>query len=544
MLALGAGGWSGALPISGANEFAIKLPQPSPAGTNTFAHAEVSLERATWTVRLVPLPASLPPYRLENCSPFVVRVHQRDVEESAPLTLTPYESVPYAWRCPAAPHRLVLHIPALDYLRIFPLDKLKTWDVELPSPSASDAPLPVAAASHVSLVVEAYSDGPTRVLRLLDRTRHAPLSAARASAAAHEAASVELDVQVAGAGLSLVDDREELLYFSLGEASVRVAVGATTQRLDARLGRVQVDTQVQGARYPVALFMRTPSGTAAPPTLQLSVERSWEYRDVLYLPRFRLAVGAALAPDAPPGAAPPAPVPASEVEVRLDEVLLVRLARFVDFQLLPPPRTSRLRLSPFPRHTVSLASLPLALRRDALLPPPPAAAPLSRREVMVYMEALELGAVRVRLTFSSSPGTDESADANNPLRLLGALGFAGLAANVDAAPLFLDALHLAHPYCSGRELASRIGRHYAQQMLDGVYKVLGSFSALGSPTALVASVGAGVRAPPPTHTHTHTVPNAASSRCTTFSTSRCRRSRRRRRRRRWRWACSAARRRC
>ena len=30
------------------------------------------------------------------------------MEEAAPITLTPYESVPYAWRCPAAPHRLVL----------------------------------------------------------------------------------------------------------------------------------------------------------------------------------------------------------------------------------------------------------------------------------------------------------------------------------------------------------------------------------------------------------------------------------------------------
>lgn len=170
----------------------------------------------------------------------------------------------------------------------------------------------------------------------------------------------------------------------------------------------------------------------------------------------------------------------------------MRLARFADFQLLPRPRSSRLRLSPFPRHTVSFSSLPALSRHESLLDAIGQSKPVSRREVMVYMEAFELGAVRVRLTFTSSPGTDESRDLNNPLRLLGALGVAGLAANVDAAPLFLDALQLAHPYCSSRELAVRVGRHYSQQLLDGVYKVLGSFSALGSPTALVSAVGAGV----------------------------------------------------
>ena len=64
--------------------------------------------------------------------------------------------------------------------------------------------------------------------------------------------------------------------------------------------------------------------------------------------------------------------------------------------------------------------------------------------------------------------------------------------NIDRAPICLNALMLERPFASYPELVSSVRKHYKGQLVQQLYKLVGSFEFLGNPVGLVNNLGTGL----------------------------------------------------
>jgi vacuolar protein sorting-associated protein 13A/C len=103
----------------------------------------------------------------------------------------------------------------------------------------------------------------------------------------------------------------------------------------------------------------------------------------------------------------------------------------------------------------------------------------------VYFNKLELHPIKIDFTFRYNRGAKVSA----ALLALRAIGFA---ANIDDAPIKLNALILERPFLTWDELLNRIKIHYIRCGTSEVYKVLGSLEVIGNPVGLFNDLTTGV----------------------------------------------------
>lgn len=78
---------------------------------------------------------------------------------------------------------------------------------------------------------------------------------------------------------------------------------------------------------------------------------------------------------------------------------------------------------------------------------------------------------------------------------LGSNPLLDLLANVDHAPLKLNALLLQDLVTSQDQLVERIVKHYKRQGLTEMYKLMGTADLLGNPIGLVSGMGQGCASP-------------------------------------------------
>ncbi len=64
---------------------------------------------------------------------------------------------------------------------------------------------------------------------------------------------------------------------------------------------------------------------------------------------------------------------------------------------------------------------------------------------------------------------------------------------VKDAPIRLNALIMEHPIFSTSFLVNLISKHYTQEVLGQVYKIVGSADVLGNPMGLFTAIGSGVK---------------------------------------------------
>lgn len=103
----------------------------------------------------------------------------------------------------------------------------------------------------------------------------------------------------------------------------------------------------------------------------------------------------------------------------------------------------------------------------------------------VYFNKLELHPIKLDFTFRYNRGAKVSA----ALLALRAIGFA---ANIDDAPIKMNALILERPFLTWDELFNRIKIHYIRSSTSEVYKVLGSLEVIGNPVGLFNDLTTGV----------------------------------------------------
>jgi hypothetical protein len=156
--------WSGGFGIDAVGEFSLNVRNDMNE-ISSLARIDIKMENATAFVIIRQESSEFPPYRVDNDSLEKIRVYQKRQRKSA-MVLQAYESQPYAWEEPTGPHEIILELPDHGIKQHFNLDKL---DFAL---EAAAAPLIKLPSSGVSLQPQVIADGPTRVFRVVDITRH------------------------------------------------------------------------------------------------------------------------------------------------------------------------------------------------------------------------------------------------------------------------------------------------------------------------------------------------------------------------------------
>eukprot|EP01114_Cavostelium_apophysatum_P004048 TRINITY_DN1418_c0_g1_i1.p1 TRINITY_DN1418_c0_g1~~TRINITY_DN1418_c0_g1_i1.p1 ORF type:complete len:3212 (-),score=1062.70 TRINITY_DN1418_c0_g1_i1:26-9661(-) len=114
-----------------------------------------------------------------------------------------------------------------------------------------------------------------------------------------------------------------------------------------------------------------------------------------------------------------------------------------------------------------------------------------QEEKYMYFKIFLLNPIKLNITFNMTPGSLNTGSSNNPLRIAVQL-VGNTFANLDNAPLRLNALMIEEAFTTQKELVSRITQHYTRQGMQEVYKILGSADFLGNPVGLLGNLGTGV----------------------------------------------------
>ncbi|XP_022977391.1 uncharacterized protein LOC111477741 isoform X1 [Cucurbita maxima] len=170
--------WSGPICIASLGRFYLKFKkqpnQEALEGTSMieFAAVHVVEEGSTLSLHFHKPPNTNLPYRIENClRDFSVTFYQKDVVE--PEVLGSLCSADYVWDDLTLPHELVVQIN--ESLREINLDKLCAWKPLYKSRQQGGLAHQTVSSNFngreiVKVGYEIYADGPTRVLRICEKS--------------------------------------------------------------------------------------------------------------------------------------------------------------------------------------------------------------------------------------------------------------------------------------------------------------------------------------------------------------------------------------
>ena len=247
--------WSCAFPISDVGDFTVvcRLPRTR---AKLFVNVDVQVAGAAITVLFAEQDPKVPPYRVDNLSPYALLVHQTACDElQQPRVIeevSPGCRVPFAWEQYCREPQLELHV-GRGHTSVRLDDLAASGAVHVP-PSSDGAPAD-------TLRYRMVADGPVKVLQLLPL--HAPPvgQPLRSNYMDDGVLRLNLRLSLASFGLSLVDKHRmgqpegatELLYLSaLGtQLSYQASSGRATLSLLVR--HLQVDNQLRAAVFPVLL---------------------------------------------------------------------------------------------------------------------------------------------------------------------------------------------------------------------------------------------------------------------------------------------------
>ncbi|KAL4465070.1 hypothetical protein ABPG72_009448 [Tetrahymena utriculariae] len=108
-------------------------------------------------------------------------------------------------------------------------------------------------------------------------------------------------------------------------------------------------------------------------------------------------------------------------------------------------------------------------------------------QILNYIKNLRVEPIDICFTFRSSPGHSLTASTKN---IIGDFGLT--LASIDQAKIKLSQLLMTHIFGSIKDIFTRITKHFSQQFMRQLYKLLGSFDFLGSPVSLIENLGTSV----------------------------------------------------
>jgi hypothetical protein len=477
--------WSGSFSIDATGDFSLNLRN----SLNEIVHLaliQVRIEKGCSFVVIKEESSEYPPYRIDNLTSEKIRVYQKGQKRTM-MVLKPHDSQPYAWEEPGGEHVLVVEIAGKDIKSHYPLDRI---DTSFPA---------IVLENNVHLQSQVVPEGPTRVFKLIDTSRHETTTLpsrsdvsdqSRKSAERYQKIDFSLDLR--GIAVSVVDSQpqrpRELVLICLERIGARYISSTANDLIELKLQSLQIDNQAFGSTtrphqgavgytFPVVLSSAASHIALGKPLLHISVVKSKSFADIDY---FQYA-SAAL----------------QEIHLKLDRTLLEDIIGFVDqvSAASEAPEATHRPSGPSAPAAEESASKPTSFEDIALVK---VAIPDSShaKEKKVYFEALHLHPIQLNLSFASTSAAPISPEASGGAiglsgdRVLRAIGVS--LGNLDGVALYMSSILIEHPFSSKNELLGTIGQHYKIQLIRQMYKFLGAIDVLGSPMSLVSNLSTGV----------------------------------------------------
>eukprot|EP01107_Rhizomastix_libera_P009123 TRINITY_DN2509_c0_g1_i2.p1 TRINITY_DN2509_c0_g1~~TRINITY_DN2509_c0_g1_i2.p1 ORF type:complete len:3538 (+),score=1196.63 TRINITY_DN2509_c0_g1_i2:754-10614(+) len=435
--------WSSAFGVTDAGEFVVKMRADDYAD-DYYARVEVKDTDSSTYVIFTDEDPSSPPFKIEN-----------DTAEHFQITISPTEKIVIG---PNTIERfcfsdlskfdILVESVFLEKPRKINLAKIKKFrKIEAVKGLAND------------VFVYVRVSGATRILTFT----HNFTKYRKDMKVTHSAAEVVeslLRVDIAGLTASLITQRPmELTLLSIGRIESFLEQSDEDTKIELKVHSLQVDSQDPTSFYPI--FIRPVSKEKDEVFFHFSCVKSNKYTDMDYFTYLSVMM--------------------QELNVEIDYAAIYELLGF--YTSLPVDRI--LASIPIPEPPRQLIPL-IGLERFPMLEVPLES---PSRSQMKYNRLLLINPIKVNVTFQNTPG--KMLLPLNPLTAI-IQTLIGTIANIDHAPLCINALMLENSFCSSNKLTEMLTQHFVHQIILEVYKVLGSTDLLGNPLGLFTNIATGV----------------------------------------------------
>ncbi|RUP47466.1 hypothetical protein BC936DRAFT_145703 [Jimgerdemannia flammicorona] len=464
--------WSAEFNIQEVGKVHVKVER---GHVSTLLRVDILLEEATIFL-IFNKEEGIWPYRIDNESDVDVIIFQADPtsDQDYPVSsgtatqakrtkkykLAAGESMPYSWDYPAMKVKL---------LKLQINGRERTINIQ---EIGNQVPFsfPTAAGNGV-LAIDVIAEGPTQVLKLLNYKQSESMFRPRTSTSSLKEGSIRdgfetidvesvinftFEIKLAGIGVSVINRRmQELSYAFLRELDLKFTDSTMYQSIRAVVKWLQIDNQLYGTMFPLLLYPTVvPKDTKeqdAHPTFHIALDR---VKDDLLL---------------------------QEMTFEIDEDFLFAVLDFAKFDV--PGWTNQTTRCAIGNNT-------LLIDENIEIPEPKAI----EGDTKLYFEVFSIQPAKLNISFVRTERVnvaDERTSASTPIMfffniLTMALG------NINDAPIKLNALAMENVLVSGPEFLGRIQRHYGEQFLYQVHKILGSADFLGNPVGLFNNLSTGV----------------------------------------------------
>ncbi|KAI4303707.1 hypothetical protein MLD38_039306 [Melastoma candidum] len=442
------------------------------------------------------------PYRIENFSKERLRVHQQKCE-SFETTIYSYQSCSYTWDEPSYPHRLIVEVPGERALGSYALDfVMDTVTVCLP---------PTIEKPERTLLVSVRAEGATKVLSIVDSSYHICPPVLKRKIEPKQPVFSEykekISISVPFFGISIMNSEpQELLFACAKGITLELLQSMDKQKLSFTVLSMQIDNQLCASPYPVIMSFPNfheinSSGCYEGPT----ADNLQDYSSNVSQTVVDLTVSKWRKTDPSLVSFECINLRMAEFQLEVEQEVLLGLYNFFKAGYVRWQDTVQPSFDPTSRpflqeDLIRDPELHFSSSRKSNVSFPtvtPVGAPwqkiyhLARRERKIFVEVLDVGAVKFTLSFSSTPWMLR----NGILATGETLVQRGLIAlaDIEGARIFLKQLNLLHHMTGWDSIQEILIRHYTRQLLHEMYKVLGSAGVIGNPLGFARSLGLGIR---------------------------------------------------
>ncbi|KAJ1653989.1 Vacuolar protein sorting-associated protein 13 [Dispira simplex] len=405
------------------------------------------------------------PYRIENFSETEVTLYQYDPSlREAPANmlanstlvkkyrLPPGRTMSYSWDYPSMKEKqLVLNVRGRE--RKVDIQQIGTL---VPFKFAS------STVVHNTLSLDVIADQTVQVLRITPYNqnksifkprlqRKGTLREAFEIASVRNVTTLSFRLRLEGIGVSIINAKlQELLYATFRGIELKFTDSTCSQSINWIIDWIQFDNQLYGGLNEIVLY----------PTIIPKGGQEAEMRHVLHVALVR-------AKDESYG----------EMSLEMDEDFLFSLVEFSKFD--GTERFSQVK-----------AKEDQLCETVAWLPDPS----IPEDQVQLYFEILHIQPLKFNLSFVRTQRINQELDpwnTQNPLMVL-SNAFTMAVGNVNDAPIKLNALVIENVRANTGMLLDRFARHYGQEALYQIHKILGSADVIGNPVGLFNTISSGV----------------------------------------------------
>lgn len=455
--------WSGGFSLEHAGDIFLKLRHRD-RGITRIVRADVSHSLKDGTRRIIfrSNPEEFTPYRIENCSLETLIIRQKGVTDQQDV-LRPYCSLDYTWDEPSLSHYVIIERPGGLFVGSVDLDQVGLKFQVNVKDKFSD--------KKVRLSISVHSEGPMRVLQVMDEKYHQSISDTGKDLSRSDGVlnnTFQLKCTLSSVFISYVQQREEKLLLAIRYFALSCLTSPSRISISGSIDLIQIDNPRVSSVFPVVLMLPAPESS-----LTSRVRKGIEPQNVKKPLAWNLIVWRKK----------------PEMKVvcfELAEIHLQSLGIYIEQDILNLFEEMSGELESLQQVNVS-ASKSFQTRNGQVSSLDLSTLEVSNttqyRDEKYYFDRIIISPVEARLSFNSSLVQDSSKAFFQQVIAL---------ADIEDARLWLAGVILKNALLDEITMRSFLSSHYRRALLLELFKIVGAANVLGDPMALLHHVGLGV----------------------------------------------------